>query len=67
MLSLGASKPWPDALQEFNGERTMTGKAIAEYFAPLQLWLEAENKKNNVRIGWTKSNSKSLINQIRTY
>ncbi|XP_075150051.1 angiotensin converting enzyme [Haematobia irritans] len=55
MLSLGASKPWPDALEAFNGERTMTGKAIAEYFEPLRVWLEEENKKNNVHIGWTKS------------
>uniref|UniRef100_T1PCB8 Angiotensin-converting enzyme n=1 Tax=Musca domestica TaxID=7370 RepID=T1PCB8_MUSDO len=55
MLSLGASKPWPDALEAFNGERTMTGKAIAEYFEPLRVWLEAENLKNNVPIGWTKS------------
>ncbi|XP_067620158.1 angiotensin-converting enzyme [Eurosta solidaginis] len=55
MLSLGASKPWPDALEAFNGERTMSGSAIAEYFEPLRVWLEAENKKNNVPIGWTKS------------
>ncbi|XP_017853861.1 angiotensin-converting enzyme [Drosophila busckii] len=55
MLSMGASKPWPDALQAFNGERTMTGKAIAEYFEPLRVWLEAENKKNKVPIGWTAS------------
>ncbi|XP_037927250.1 angiotensin-converting enzyme [Teleopsis dalmanni] len=55
MLSLGASKAWPDALEAFNGERTMTGKAIAEYFEPLRIWLEAENKKNNVHIGWTAS------------
>lgn len=58
MLSLGASKPWPDALEAFNGERTMSGKAIAEYFEPLRVWLEAENKKNNVHIGWTPSDSK---------
>uniref|UniRef100_A0A1I8P5X5 Angiotensin-converting enzyme n=1 Tax=Stomoxys calcitrans TaxID=35570 RepID=A0A1I8P5X5_STOCA len=55
MLSMGASKPWPDALEAFNGERTMTGKAIAEYFEPLRVWLEQENTKNNVVIGWTKS------------
>ncbi|TDG40372.1 hypothetical protein AWZ03_013202 [Drosophila navojoa] len=55
MLSLGASKPWPDALEAFNGERIMSGKAIAEYFEPLRVWLEAENIKNNVHIGWTAS------------
>ncbi|XP_055848354.1 angiotensin-converting enzyme-like isoform X2 [Episyrphus balteatus] len=55
MLSLGASKPWPDAMEAFNGERIMSGKAIAEYFEPLRIWLEAENVKNNVYIGWNKS------------
>lgn len=61
MLSLGSSKPWPDALEAFNGERIMTGKAIAEYFEPLRVWLEAENIKNNVNIGWDKSDSKFLL------
>nr|XP_016945659.1 angiotensin-converting enzyme [Drosophila suzukii] len=55
MLSMGASKPWPDALEAFNGERIMSGKPIAEYFEPLRVWLEAENIKNNVHIGWTSS------------
>ncbi|XP_033235956.1 angiotensin-converting enzyme-like [Drosophila pseudoobscura] len=55
MLSMGASKPWPDALEAFNGERIMSGKAIAEYFEPLRVWLEAENIKNSVHIGWTAS------------
>ncbi|EDW04532.1 GH10905 [Drosophila grimshawi] len=72
MLSLGASKPWPDALQAFNGERVMTGKAIAEYFEPLRVWLEAENIKNNVHIGWTASDSKctksmDISNQSQLY
>lgn len=60
MLSLGASKPWPDALEAFNGERVMSGKAIAEFFEPLRVWLEAENIKNNVHIGWTASDSKFI-------
>ncbi|XP_043950381.1 angiotensin-converting enzyme [Drosophila biarmipes] len=55
MLSMGSSKPWPDALEAFSGERIMSGKAIAEYFEPLRVWLEAENIKNNVHIGWTTS------------
>ncbi|XP_055907683.1 angiotensin-converting enzyme-like [Eupeodes corollae] len=56
MLSMGASKPWPDAMEAFTGERKMSGKAIAEYFEPLRVWLEAENQRNNVHIGWSKSN-----------
>lgn len=59
MLSLGSSKPWPDALEAFNGERVLSGKAIAEYFEPLRVWLEKENAKNKVHIGWTKSTSMS--------
>ncbi|TRD12430.1 M2 family metallopeptidase [Erythrobacter insulae] len=44
MLEMGASKPWPDALEAFTGERQMSGKAMVEYFAPLMDWLEEQNK-----------------------
>ena len=45
MLSLGASKPWPEALQALTGERQMDGGALIEYFAPLQGWLARENAR----------------------
>ncbi|WP_369025027.1 M2 family metallopeptidase [Qipengyuania sp. RANM35] len=44
MLEMGASKPWPDALEAFTGERQMSGKAMVEYFAPLKKWLDEQNK-----------------------
>lgn len=44
MLEMGASKPWPDALEAFTGGREMSGKAMAEYFAPLKAWLDEQNK-----------------------
>ena len=44
MLEMGASKPWPDALQAFTGSREMSGAAMAEYFAPLKTWLDEQNK-----------------------
>ncbi len=44
MLEMGASKPWPDALEAFTGTRQMSGKAMAEYFAPLKAWLDEQNK-----------------------
>lgn len=44
MLEMGASKPWPDALESFTGSREMSGKAMAEYFAPLKKWLDEQNK-----------------------
>ncbi|PZU13858.1 MAG: peptidyl-dipeptidase [Sphingobium sp.] len=50
MLAMGASKPWPDALQAFTGSRQMSGKAMVDYFAPLQKWLIAQNKGKSC--GW---------------
>lgn len=50
MLEMGASKPWPDALQAFTGSRDMSGKAMTEYFAPLQAWLKRQNKGK--QCGW---------------
>jgi peptidyl-dipeptidase A len=50
MLALGASKPWPDALQAFTGSREMSGKAMIEYFKPLMDWLKKQNK--GAKKGW---------------
>jgi peptidyl-dipeptidase A len=44
MLAMGASKPWPDALEAFTGTREMSGKSLVNYFAPLHAWLKEENK-----------------------
>ena len=44
MLEMGASKPWPDALEAFTGSREMSGAAMVEYFAPLMAWLEEQNR-----------------------
>jgi peptidyl-dipeptidase A len=44
MLAMGASKPWPDALEAFTGTRQMSGKALVDYFAPLKAWLDEQNK-----------------------
>ena len=43
MLEMGASKPWPDALEAFTGTRQMSGQALMEYFAPLKAWLDQQN------------------------
>jgi peptidyl-dipeptidase A len=50
MLSLGASRPWQDALAELTGTREMDASPILEYFAPLQDWLEQQNKGQ--QCGW---------------
>ena len=50
MLQMGESKPWQDALFEITGKREMDATAIRDYFAPLQAWLDEQNKGN--KIGW---------------
>jgi peptidyl-dipeptidase A len=44
MLAMGASKPWPDALEALTGERRMDASAMADYFAPLKTWLDEQNR-----------------------
>jgi peptidyl-dipeptidase A len=50
MLEMGASKPWPDALEALTGQRQMDATAILDYFAPLQAWLKEQNKGQTC--GW---------------
>jgi peptidyl-dipeptidase A len=50
MLEMGASKPWPDALEAFTGSREMSGAPMLEYFRPLQSWLQEQNKGR--QCGW---------------
>jgi peptidyl-dipeptidase A len=50
MLEMGQSRPWPDALAALGGERKMDAGAILEYFAPLQKWLDEQNKGK--KVGW---------------
>ena len=44
MLEMGASRPWPDALEAFTGSREISGEALVEYFAPLKTWLDQQNR-----------------------
>ncbi|HKE83520.1 MAG TPA: M2 family metallopeptidase [Vicinamibacterales bacterium] len=50
MLSMGMSKPWPEALEAMTGQRQMDATAILDYFKPLQTWLEEQNKGQ--ALGW---------------
>ena len=49
-MEMGASKPWPDALEAFTGSRQMDGSAIVAYFKPLMDYLEQENADR--QCGW---------------
>jgi peptidyl-dipeptidase A len=50
MLELGASRPWPDALEAVTGQRQMDATAIGDYFAPLKTWLDQQNQGQ--KCGW---------------
>ena len=50
MLEMGASRPWPDALEAFTGSREISGEALVEYFAPLKTWLDEQNRGR--QSGW---------------
>ncbi|XP_054767848.2 angiotensin-converting enzyme-like [Lytechinus pictus] len=53
MLSLGKSRPWPEAMEALTGQREMKADAILEYFRPLMEWLEKTNEENGDVIGWS--------------
>jgi peptidyl-dipeptidase A len=50
MLEMGTSKPWPDELETLTDQREMDATAILDYFAPLQKWLDEQNKGQ--KSGW---------------
>ncbi len=50
MLAMGASKPWPEALQKLTGGTQMDAAPLLDYFAPLQKWLKEQNKSQ--KCGW---------------
>ena len=50
MLSMGASKPWPEALAVLSGESRADASAMLEYFAPLTAFLKEQNRGETC--GW---------------
>ncbi len=52
MLAMGASKPWPEALEAIAGTREMDGGAMIEYFEPLMTYLKKENEGRTC--GWSQ-------------
>jgi len=50
MMEMGASRPWPEALQAFTGSREMSAAPMVEYFRPLLGWLREENRGR--QCGW---------------
>ncbi|MXR67433.1 peptidase M2 family protein [Shewanella sp. JBTF-M18] len=52
MLEMGQSKPWPEALEVVTGSQNMDASAVLDYFAPLKVWLDEQNKQANRQCGW---------------
>ncbi|WKD50626.1 M2 family metallopeptidase [Microbulbifer spongiae] len=50
MLAMGASKPWPDAMEALTGQRDLDASAIIDYFQPLMAYLETQNQGR--QCGW---------------
>ncbi len=49
-LEMGASRPWPDALEALTSQRQMDATAIVDYFKPLKDWLDKQN--SGKQCGW---------------
>lgn len=43
MMAMGASRPWPDAMEALTGQRRADATALLEYYAPLRAWLSEQN------------------------
>ena len=50
MLTMGLSRPWPEALQALTGSPQMDASAILDYFAPLDKWLDGQLQGQ--KTGW---------------
>ncbi|GAB1256483.1 M2 family metallopeptidase [Aurantivibrio plasticivorans] len=50
MLAMGASRPWPEAMEAVTGQRALDASAIIDYFHPLKLWLDKQNQGR--QCGW---------------
>jgi len=53
MLSMGSSKPWPEAMEKMTGQKRMDASALREYFKPLEDWLKAKNVEMCETPGWS--------------
>ena len=50
MLEMGASRPWPEALEAITGSPDIDATAIVDYFQPLLTWLDEQNEGRTC--GW---------------
>ncbi|KAK2143387.1 hypothetical protein LSH36_845g01017 [Paralvinella palmiformis] len=53
MMETGASRPWPEILEQMTGSRNMTAQPLIDYFQPLMDWLIEENADET--LGWDET------------
>ena len=53
MLSLGASRPWEDAMEVLTGQRDIDAGPLMEFFQPILDWLTEENRGH--KVGWDET------------
>lgn len=58
LLAMGASKPWPEAMEAMTGQRSMDASAIIDYFEPLMVWLKEQNAERSC--GWKSTTTAAL-------
>ncbi|XP_017108669.2 angiotensin-converting enzyme [Drosophila bipectinata] len=51
-MSLGSSVHYREVLRELVGEPEISIDGLLAYFQPLQDWLQEQNLKNNLEVGW---------------
>ncbi|VDN00748.1 unnamed protein product [Thelazia callipaeda] len=64
VMSLGSSITWRQALELITGSRDVNASAMLEYYQPLITWLEEENTRENVYIGWDGSGENFIASEI---
>ena len=50
MMAMGSSQPWQKAMETLTGQPNLDAGAIVDYFAPLKVWLDEQNKDR--QCGW---------------
>ncbi|CAG9827804.1 unnamed protein product [Diabrotica balteata] len=52
IMEKGSSQSWRDVLFQATGESRLDGRALREYFRPLEDWLRNENLRTGEFVGW---------------
>lgn len=67
-LKLGSSKPWPEVMEIFTGQKDMSTSSILKYFEPLSEWLDGYLKDHEIAVGWEENgNVEDLVEQLKCF